>query len=281
MGNYTKNLRERVLIKGPEIGFCVICGEKGKLTKDHVPPKNCNNLSNYDLKAFLDFENSGGKGANSQGGTHFRTLCQKCNNERLGLQYDPSLVDLSNEITLLVMGTKNRIISLPEFLYPFVKPQRLARSVIGHTLAAIAVDETKKGLISAPIPNALRDYFLDDALPLPDRLDIYYWMYPSRRQVVIKGAGKISMFAGPDAVVGHIIKFLPLGFWLIWDKPNKFKANLNKLVPNKDMGLDEVHQMVVSLRDIPPLDFPEAPADHEAILLNANSISVGSPKLKI
>jgi len=277
MGQFSKNLRERVLNKGPVIGTCVICANEGKLTKDHVPPKNCNNLTDYELRTFLDFKNSSGKGATSQGGTHFRTLCSVCNSERLGLQYDPSLVDLSNEITSLVMGAKNKVISLPEFIYPFVKPQRLARSIVGHVLSAVAVEETKTGLISAPFPDALRSYFLDESSPLPDKLEIYYWVYPSRKQVVIKGAGKVSI-SGNGVVIGHIIKFLPLGFWLIWEKPKNYNPNLHKLIPSRNMGIDETYQMPISLGEIPSLDFPEAPEGHEVILLNTNNSSIGSPK---
>jgi len=281
MGKFSKNLRERVLNKGPIFGTCVICGNEGKLTRDHVPPKNCNNLTDYELKIFLDFENMNGKGTTSQGGTHFRTLCSECNSDRLGLQYDPFLVDLSNEITSLVMGAKNKVISLPNFIYPFVKPQRLARSIVGHVLSAVAVEETKTGLLSAPFPDALRSYFLDESSPLPNKLDIYYWVYPSRKQIIIKGSGKVLIFGDRGTVIGHIIKFLPLGFWLIWDKPKKYYVNAHKLIPLKNMGIDEVHQMPISLGEIPLLNFPEAPEYHEAILLNTKYSSIGSPKSKI
>jgi len=38
--------------KGPDNGCCVICGQPGRLTKDHVPPKGCNNHENIVLKTF-------------------------------------------------------------------------------------------------------------------------------------------------------------------------------------------------------------------------------------
>ncbi len=277
MGSYTEKLKSRVLNKGLKIGFCVICGVHGKLSRDHVPPRMCNNLTDYELKTFPFPESQKRKGATSQGGTHFRTLCKKCNSERLGLKYDPDLVNLSNEITGLVLGAKNKIIVLPKSIYSLIKPQRVARSIVGHVLSAVSVKETKDGLISAPLPDALREYFLDDSLSLPPKLHIYYWVYPSRKQVIIKGAGKISMHGG-GVVLGHIIKFLPLGFWLIWEKPNNFNTNLHELVPQRDMGIDETYKMPINLYEIPVLNFPEAPADHEAVFVDSHSSSIGLPK---
>lgn len=239
MGNFSKSISERILHKGPESGFCVICGEYGKLTRDHVPPKKCNNLNDVEIKAFLPNEESARVGTTSQGGTHFRTLCKKCNSERLGIEYDPSLVKFSNEITALVLGAKRKHISLPQHIYPIITPQRIARSVVGHVLAAIAVEESKSGLMKSPMSDSLREYFLNSALPMPSSLEIFYWIYPSRKQIVIKGMGKGQFGTDAGAVIGHVFKFLPLGFWLVWDRPKKIRMNIPSLVMNKSMGLDE------------------------------------------
>lgn len=277
MGDFTSNLRNRVSIKGPKEGYCVICGSYGKLSKDHVPPKKCNNLKDHELKPF-GATRPQKKGTTSQGGTHFRTLCSKCNSEKLGLEYDPELVNLSNDITSTVLSVKEKNLILPEHIVSFVKPQRLARSVIGHLLAAASVNETKENLISYPMPDALRKYFLDSTLPLPPELHIYYWVYPSRKQVVIKGAGKMTMYSTKDLVLGHIIKFLPLAFWVIWEKPKSFKPSLYQLVPQRDMRIDDLNQMRINLKEIPALDFPEAPNDNELIMMDTKTTSVALPK---
>jgi len=277
MGNFSNNLGKRVLNRGADKGHCVICGVYGKLSRDHVPPKKCNNLNDVELKTLLPSENSARVGTTSQGGAHYKTLCKECNSKRLGTNYDPSLINLSNEITSLVMGAKNRLVSLPETIHPFIKPQKIARAIVGHCLAAIAIEETKSGPIPSPIGDGLREYFLDESQALPDELDIYYWVYPSKRQVVIKAMGKSSMYSRAT-IVGHVIKFLPLGFWLVWNKPKGLIMNLNNLVPEKNMELNAVRQIELNLYRIPALNFPEVPEDHEYIALNGGHAVVANPK---
>lgn len=265
--------------RGPNIGHCVICGIHGKLSRDHVPPKACNNLNDVELKTLHPTKEHSNRGTTSQGGSHYKTLCNKCNSTELGINYDPSLVDLSNEITSLVIGAKNKNISLPKKIYPFIRPQKIARSIVGHCLAAIAIEESKTGLISTPIGDTLRKYFLDPSAPLPEELDIYYWPYPSNQQVIIKNIGKSSIHHS-GIIFGHIIKFLPLGFWLVWNKPHSIQLNINQLVPNKSMGIDEVQQIEIDLYNIPNFDFPEAPMDHEIVAFNDNYSVVANQKTK-
>src|SRR5471032_3413838 len=78
--------------KGP--GFCVICGQFGELTRDHVPPQGCAQIANAVLSRLTMEEPSEGQPRNTiyiQGGLKFQTLCATCNNERLGLHFDPEL----------------------------------------------------------------------------------------------------------------------------------------------------------------------------------------------
>jgi len=277
LGNFSKRLGKRVLHKGPEKGYCTICGVSGKLSRDHVPPKKCNNLNDVEISALLPSEEYSKIGTTSQGGTHFRTLCSKCNSERLGLEYDPALIGFSNEITALAIGAKERQIHLPQYVYPIIKPQRVARSVIGHVLAAAAIEEIKTGPLTSPMSDAMREYFLDSSAPMPEMLDIYYWIYPSNKQVVIKYFGK-AQFGMKATVTGHVIKFLPLGFWLVWDKPKSVKMNIPKLVKEKGMGLDDREQLKIDLYNVPSTKFPEAPKDWEINLLNDKYAYVGNPK---
>ena len=234
------------------------------------------------LRTFPDryTNNAAGPKTFYQGGTHFRTLCEKCNSGHLGTEYDPELVKLCNQIRILAEAVRRKEIALPSDVLVFVKPQRIARAIVGHILAANAVEEAKDGLVSAPLPDALRRYFLDDASVLPREVDMYFWVYPSRRQVIVKGAGKISLkYSG--VILGHILKFLPLGFWVVWEKPLNLSINLPTLVPDKRMGIDDISQMRVDLTNIPHLNFPEEPTSDEVILMHDGSTSVSSPKKSI
>ena len=281
MGKFTSQLHKRVINRGPAEGFCVICGVFGKLTRDHVPPQGCNNAADIILRTFPQTYATGqqGRWTSSQGGTHFRTLCEKCNSYLLGTKYDPELVKLSNSVTNIAVSAHNGMIVLPSDFTVILKPQRIARAIVGHVLAANAVEETKAGIVSAPFPDLLRKYFLDETEALPREVDIYYWLYPSRRQVVIKGAAKMST-ERKEIILGHILKFLPLGFWILWEKPDGISFRLPALVHDKGMGIDDMNEIRFVLSAIPPLDFPEAPADDEVVLMHDESTSVGMPRRK-
>ena len=222
--------------------------------------------------ALLPSENSASVGTTSQGGTHYRTICGQCNSARLGGHYDPALVDMSNAITTLALGAKKRKIALPRTISPFIKPQRIARAVVGHVLAGLAVEETNQGLLSSPISDSLRSYFLDEAAYFPENLEIYYWLHPSRRQVLIKNVGKslINSAGEREVVFGHIFKFLPLGFWLVFNGTNQESDLVKTLVKNKMMALDEVDQVEIDLHRVPPLDFPEVPKGNDFIAFNSD-----------
>ena len=272
MAGYAKSLRRRVQNKGQKVGFCAICGYKRPLSRDHVPPKGCNNLNDVEIMALLPSENSAKVGTTSQGGAHYRTLCGTCNNTLLGIHYDPALIDLSNAITGLALGAKRREIALPQIIYPFIKPQRIARSVVGHVLAGLAVEETTQGLFSSPISDSLRSYFLNEAAGFPENLEIYYWVYPSRRQVLIKNISKslINSSGEREVVFGHIFKFLPLGFWLVFDGSNQGSDLVKPLIKDKTMDLNGVDQVEIDLHRVPPLDFPERPKENALVALNSN-----------
>lgn len=275
MGKHSDSLKSRFNL-GPKNGYCVICGGYGKLTRDHVPPKGCNNLSNHQIKSLFPKNGAPARGLTSQGGTHFRTICGNCNGGLLGGRYDPSLISLSNEITSLADSLKSGVINLPPEICAFVKPQRIARSIVGHLLAANSAKEAKDGLVSSPVSDALRKYFLDESSSFPDKMELYYWLYPSRRQIIVKGFGRKESFNSP-AIIGHVIKFLPLGFWLVSDKPDTVKINLPKLFKKKSIGIDDLAQIIVPLHPLQPEDFPEAPGEKGIIALNNENTSVALP----
>lgn len=277
MGKYSQNLKRRVQNKGPEEGFCVICGEHGKLSRDHVPPKKCNNASDRELKTLLPSEEYSKVGTTSQGGTHYRTLCKTCNSDRLGLRYDPELIKLSNEITGIVKSVHEKTLSLPEAIYPFVKPARLSRCIVGHVLASGSVPQTKSGPFESEFYTELREYFLDQDKQLPDSVEIFYWTYPSNKQVIIRSMG-VSSIKGDGTIIGDLIKFLPLGFWIVWKRPKTITINLPQLTYYRDYQIDDLCQLPIDLKKIKRLDFPERPEDHEMIAINNEFTSISTPK---
>ncbi|MGH8536216.1 MAG: hypothetical protein ACREXM_07055 [Gammaproteobacteria bacterium] len=109
----------------------------------------------------------------SQDGVKYRTLGKKCNSERLGLGYDPTLVSLSNNVRAYLES----VLHLPSEMRTKTKPNRLVRCVVGHILAH-GVGEHRAGTMI----ERLTDYFLDESLPFPEELKLYYWVYPYNDQ---------------------------------------------------------------------------------------------------
>lgn len=96
-------------------GICHICGEKKKLTFEHIPPRSTGN--NHTVKLFsgerllkqigsairfsLDDDISDLKYQNMQRGSGFQTLCSDCNSY-LGHYYVPQFIDFYSAVRSLV-----------------------------------------------------------------------------------------------------------------------------------------------------------------------------------
>lgn len=120
--HYKKEKRE-------EYSFCNICGEKTKLTWDHVPPKCCNNRYNIKVNSWMNgLPKEKRYEQQYQNGIRFRTLCEQCNNNLLGVNYDIVLAAFTNQITQMVTSS----ITLPSIFKVSVKINRLCRAVCGH-----------------------------------------------------------------------------------------------------------------------------------------------------
>jgi hypothetical protein len=166
---------------------------------------------------------------------------------------------------------------MPESVLVRMKPQRVARAIVGHVLAANAACEAGSPPVRAPFQDALRAYFLDKDAPLPSQAEIYCWVYPHRQQVFMKGVAK-QWWGGGPTLVGHVLKFFPLGFWIVWDRPARIGIPLRALVPDNRMALDDMDQADISLRRVPRQDFPETPTDDEVTLFASSAASVGTPR---
>ena len=283
MGKYTDKLAKRISTRGPKQGYCVICGKWGNLSRDHVPPKGCNNLSDAEIRFLHPPQDTAHQRVTSQGGVTFRTLCGDCNSGRLGAEYDPALINLSNEITQLSLSARGRSIALPQTIPCLIRPQRIARAIVGHVIAVLSVNEVSEGLKSNPIIDVMREYFLEPNAALPVGLAIYFWVYPHRRQVIIKNMAK--MVQNKDGqnvfVTGHIIKFLPLGFWLTFNSPSVDSPLIHSLVEDNAMGLDDVTLVNLDIYSLLHPDFPEAPVGNQMMMYDSNYGAEANPKARI
>ena len=104
------------------------------------------------------------------------------------------------------------------------------------------------------------------------KLEVYYWIYPSNKQVVINSLGIGSAMGEGFIASSCVLKFFPLAFWIVWDKPDSFPINLTKIPKNSLKGLDDTCEIIVDLRSLPSLDYPEKSGDkHISMLCNGSS----------
>lgn len=256
-----------ITTRGPKRGQCNICGEFAQLTEDHTPPKGCYKPTQVELQSLLrrlSDTTDGRKSRHSQNGVKYRTLCGRCNNAILGARDDPPFIAFVNSVATLLQST----MVLPDVLSVSGQPQAIARSLLGH-LSAQGVGRYRKG----PHTEALRDYLLDETLPLPEPLHIFYWAYPYRSHVMARDAAYIDLGAGKPFAV-WFLKFFPIAFMVAWDQPGDLPFPTQSLDPWRAASYNTEIDLPVRLRPLPPEHWPEAPTDHSVLALGSEAINV-------
>lgn len=249
----------QIITRGAKVGSCNICGTEGILTEDHIPPKGVSRLSQVVMLNIVDLlavERPKKAGRISQNGVKYRTLCAKCNNERLGLHYDPVLIQLAKDVRTYLESA----LLLPSSMQVTVKQNRLVRCVVGHLLAH-GVGEHRNG---AMIEN-LTDYFLDEDAPFPANLKLYYWVYPYNDQVIVKGAA-LSVHYFNSFAVFMLLKFFPLSFFIVLDEPNNWSIPFERLDSVLTTLIDDEVKININFKNIPPQRWPEAPGTTGVVL---------------
>ena len=281
--NPSKFLNSKVLTRGSKKGYCRICKQYDNLTRDHIPPRGSITISPVELRTLG--QDTDIKPTISQDGANFRTICSYCNNTLLGTEYDPELNKVSNKVGSLVKRLSDlsyRGFSLPPQVSIEVKPQRLARAVIGHLLASNYHPDQRDIEGSFPFPEALRNYFLNQNASLPDELNIYYWFYPSNRQVLVHGAAMGFWKAPKQPLFYSLMKFFPISYWITWEEPQHSIITHPTVIRHRNIGIDDSEEIQIKLLDYPRLDFPEHPHDDDPVpyilLFNNQLTSIATRK---
>jgi hypothetical protein len=263
-------------------GHCTICLSHGKLTNDHVPPKGSHAPSRVWIQSVaptLRKPDERIPRRHSQNGMKFRTICARCNNDLLGRRYDPALNYMSTKVRQIVRAAGR--LALPTYLTVSIQPQRVARAVIGHLLAA---DEAhSKQPRKAPMIDAMRGYFLDETKELPDNLRLFFRPYRGLRQTVLRGVGVMFGFtqvSPPPIVVGDFLKYFPIAFCLASDPPEQIATQLQgREIDPRGLALDDEVGLPVptGTADTFAPDWPEHPTGFEALLLNDKACVYAEP----
>jgi hypothetical protein len=256
-----------VSTRGPKVGVCNICGNTGNLTEDHTPPKGCYRPTGVELHHILHFlseTKESHKGRLSQNGVKYRTLCHRCNNTLLGATYDTEFIRFVNGVGEILRGAGRFI--LPPTLRILGKPQAITRSLLGH-LSAQGVDRYMKG----PLTDGLRDFMLDPALPLPEPVRVFYWAYPYAPQIIARDAAYLDI---PTENVFHfwLLKFFPVAFMIAWNPVTHFDFPVQDFDLYRYLPYDEVVELPLAIKGIPPLYWPEAPTKRSVTVYGEEAV---------
>ncbi|MCA8948438.1 MAG: hypothetical protein KDE27_02990 [Planctomycetes bacterium] len=258
-------------------GRCNICSTRARLTEDHVPPRGSwdpTHTSRVWVQKLIPKLKPPDKRIRrlSQNGLKFRTLCASCNNDLLGLSYDPALHQFSRKVGQIMRV--GRRLTLPGHIDVDIQPANVARAVMGHLLAAELRADMALHPSSAPMQQSMRDYVLDSTLDLPPNLRVFVWPYWGKRQVVLRGVGvlfDLGVVSPLRMLVGDFLKYLPLAFMVTYDPPQpvpqKF-ARFELEARGHQVGQVVKHSVPTRMSDSLRPSWPESPNVSDALMLN-------------
>jgi hypothetical protein len=239
-------------------GVCNICQCRKRLTFDHVPPAGCDNREDVEVNSLRSVMR-GVTGENKptiiQNGLKYRTICKQCN-ELLGSRYDPALIGL----TKFVRAALASPLILPKQINVRTRPAAILRSIIGHLVAA------KVETDSCQFDNEVRSCILDETAPVPEKYQLYYWIYPHEKTIVMRDSLLIdtTMPSGKEHIFFQLLKFFPFGFWVLdrsdITSPARF-GDFNAVSPS------EHGDILIDFSAVREADFPERPTPTRGIFI--------------
>lgn len=250
----------RIETRGLPHGQCNICGEEARLTVDHVPPRSCRVIGNGELRSLIERLSAGSRAPRRarrlQNGVSYRSLCHRCNSEKLGAEYDPALAEFCTRVRVIADSS----LELPRWLSVRICPQRVMRSVLGH-MAAQGVNRYQKG----PITEPLRDYLLHTPTALPDGLRVYYWLYPYRGQVLIRDGVRMRLGVN-EPILFWLLKFSPLAFMVTFNETGDPAYRHSRLDPYGRDAIDVEVDVSLTVDALVHEYWPEAPDNDGAVM---------------
>lgn len=275
MSNRKRNISKRIDSCRIDKGYCLICGEFGRLSEDHVPPKGAIQLTVVEQKLITEvFGKINGpkvKGVKGKGST-FKTICEPCNNVHLG-NSDSEVANFFKELNHKLIHHFESANSFSNIISIEVDALKFARAMVGHVLSATSskecINTPKESLYFDP----LKKFVLGDDKAISETHDLYYWFYPFRRHL----SAKMVSFhnEGHNAVVS-CLHFFPLAFLITPKNKGIFPAQARKLELNS-------HRMYieVSARNIEFAQFPFCElTDNSFMAINEDICITSYPAVK-
>ncbi|WP_421285400.1 hypothetical protein [Aeromonas veronii] len=192
-------------------GYCLICGEFGTLSIDHVPPQGSITVTKVEQRHIMEMmgaEARSIRGVSSTNGSKFRTICSNCNSNILGGN-DGEIADVHRKLTNKIRNYFQNPTSPYNTVSVDIAPIKYARAMIGHILSATSVTECKVPPQESSYFDPLKRFVLGDDHAISETHDIHYWFYPYDRHLSAKCVGFLNQ--GHSTVLS-LLSFFPIAF---------------------------------------------------------------------
>lgn len=232
MASYGKNISKRFEHTKITQGYCLICGNFGSLSWDHVPPKGSINVTKVEQRHVTEVMGvapASIKGVASRNGSKFKTICKSCNESHVG-DGDSEVARVCRSLTDKVLGYFYQANYPSTLISEKVDALKYARSMVGHILSATTVEECKHVPTTSDYFDPLRQFVLGDDRAIDKTHDIYYWFYPFARHVSAK---YVAFYNEGHIASVSLLSFFPISF----------------MVTKKNAGTYPHHSRALSLND--------------------------------
>jgi hypothetical protein len=254
-------------------GHCQICGEYGKLTKDHVPPKGAIQLTKIEQKLMSEVYDSDKqvKGIKSNSGSYFQTICKTCNSVHIGTN-DGEVSKVFKKLHDLIFEHIRSPFSYSNTVSVDVDARKFLRAMIGHVLSATNAHLCKDPINMEAPDQKLRDFVLGDDSALDDNYDIYYWYYPYRRHISARHVGSYNK--GHNTVV-DCLHFFPMALLVTKKNEGTYPTQARKLKLT-DRRID----LGISARNLEYAQFPFGNLADDQFRVSSDQLCITSMPLK-
>lgn len=229
MGKISERVRHTKIING----YCLICGEFGKLSIDHVPPQGSVTITKVEQRHISEMSGTKAKsikGVRSPNGSKFKTICHKCNSEVLGAN-DDEVSKVCKSLTKKINAYYSDINNPFNLISVDINPLKYARAMIGHILSATSVVECKTAPVETAYFAPLKEFILGNDKALDETHDIYYWFYPHNRHL----SAKYVYFYNQGHSTGlSLLSFFPVAFLVTPKGQGIYPTHAHKLTFQDD-----------------------------------------------
>jgi hypothetical protein len=224
------------IYKSTKSGFCRICGKYNKLTEDHIPPEKCFNQTTIFVNKPYDVK--------IDRGLRIRSICEDCNSNLLGGNYDNELKQFVKEIDKYY---KLRYRDTVVFKKAIIKINKLKvmRSILGHVLSCYGSQDELSSEIELSVDcysNRMRRFVIGDNNNFCNEIKFVFWLHPYRTIRVVPNVVLTELYNSETSLGGSLFSFYPIGIFIInktnFNLLNKFKLNVMNIDGNDEQEVD-------------------------------------------